>query len=273
MSVFEVLSSNCVSTDVNSEMRGKAKEFFQALCGTHRENKGNGDIKICQASISNNLATLISKMEEPLSSNLNFPKLKALSCMLGALEGIDKNIGIPIKMVELMSKFFLEYCGPMHPTEISIEDSSNIETCSVDEVRDSALACVNSLIQVRMLTEDLNLDKDASIQLRLSIMKEGIQRRCSSYEDEEEDVEDYYDDHMALQNEHARILSNLSLLPRSKRSLCFNILVAALKGIGVDNEPQASQYASSLDDKTIQDIIVYVEFACSCLHGENVKAL
>lgn len=279
MHVYDEWASRCVATGNSNtfnpdEIYKNAREYFEHLSSSQSsadEKDGGSDIGLTgiQKSVSNNIALLVSKMDEALYSKLNNPKLKALSCLRGALDGI-KNVGIPIQMTGLMRKFFLAYCGPMQPIEILVEQSQIPEDCSVDEMRDAALRCIISLIQSRFFTEDNKADTNFSIQLRISIMMEGIEKRCSSedYDDDDDEIEDYYSQDVSPKNEQSKILSNLSLLPRTKRSLCFSVLEAALMGISIDVGDNYDQKVDPLIVKTFDDLFAFVDFACSCLHGE-----
>ncbi len=278
MHVFDEWASRCVATGNSNtfnpdELYKNAREYFEHLSSSQSSNDENDEVsdiglKRMKKSVSTNIALLVSKMDEALSSKLNNPKLKALSCLRGALDGIE-NFGIPIQMTALLRNFFLAYCGPMQPIEILVEQSQIPEDCTVDEMRDAALRCIICLIQSRFFTEDDKADTNSSIQLRISIMKEGIQKRCSSDEyDDDDGIEDYYSQDVSSKNEQSKILSNLSLLPRTKRSLCFSVLEAALRGISIDVGDNYDQKVDPLIVKTFHDIFAFVDFACSCLHGE-----
>lgn len=238
-----------------------------------------------QKLISSDLALLISKMGELILSESNTPKVKALYCLLGATDGIqigannDQNVGMPLKMAKLMGRFYIEHCSPIQPSIMSVIPSSDddglisnetIEDYTVEDVRDAALSCICSLIQNPLIVEkedeeeDGDSSKDQSIQFRISIMKDAVQRRCASAEDEDMmDDDSYYGD----ENEESTILSGLSLLPRAKRSLCFCALESVLTGIVFDTRCHATQELS-LNSKSVQLCITFTNFAASCLHGE-----
>jgi hypothetical protein len=295
MDIFDKWASQIVDGDHPvslSNIHDDARQYFQDLCSANTDANTSStststkidesvDGQSTQKSISSNLALLISKMGEALSSNTNTPKLKALHYLLGATDGLqigNQNVGLPLKMAELMSRFYMEHCSPMQSTEISIINSSDganlnesVEDYTVEDVRDTALTCISSLLQSPIIDDKEATSKDGLIQLRISIMKEAVQKRCASIEDEED--EDYMDDDSHGEGDassshgESRILSGLSLLPRAKRSLCFEALEATLKGIANDIEYHAIQELP-LESKSTEMCISFTSFASACLHGE-----
>ena len=108
-------------------------------------------------------------------------------------------------------------------------------------------------------------------------MQDAIRARCSSVEDDDEDDADMiYDEdegeddcgEVGEQGNAAqmKILSGLSLLSRSKRSLCFTVLESTLKGISNDIAYH-TQKNVVFKVKTVEKLIFFTNFANVCLHG------
>ena len=276
-----------------TEIQSDAKQYFQDLSSSNDGNQNN-----C-------LALLVSKMEKPLSSNFNSPKVKALNCLLGATDGMNRNncsgddscsksTGITLKMAKSLTKFYLEQCGPLQSASTSIEVipsiDGSISICNenighddftTDDVRDAAFYCVSSLIQNPLLNSDVENDsnskenKDALIQFRISVMKECIQKRCASIEYEQKKQEKITSQSdsssSSVDDQSSTPLLGLSLLPRAKRSLCFGALHAALKGIAIDVENHFVQKLS-LNSKSLDSLFDFINFSCSCLYGKRLTS-
>jgi len=266
--------------DVSTSISPAGDDLFQGGSSDVKISSNKSDINISSStsnkSISNDLALLISKMEKPLSSKHHYCKVNALNYLVGATDGLKDKIDnrLPLKMMDLLRIFYLEHCSPIQSAEIEIggaiiSGDEFIEDCTTEHVRDAALTCINSLIQMPMLNEDKEESQskfiDKSIQLRITIAQNAIQRRCASLEDEEdEDMTDYYAN--TPSDDDFKTLSGLSLLSRSKRSLCFHVLESALKGISLDI---GTDQQSLLDSKSIELLAHFSLFASSCLHGES----
>lgn len=278
MHVFDEWANTFVGSGEDSNnglsaAQANAEAYFENLTSS---NNGNA-AKIA----SNNLASLISKMEQPLSSKLYLPKARALHCLLGATEGIKKETSIPRNMVEILSRFYLQYCGPHEDIEITLspEHGSNIdnnmqENYSIENLRDTALLCLTMLIQCPFVDPD-NVDiRGDFVKLRISLMKEAIQKRCTSmdYDDEDDDILDDYsdDDNGSVMQSDSRIFSGLSLLPRAKRTLCFDALNAAISGIAIDIDHILTCDSFSKQADLLEKLHYLTKFASSCLHGKSI---
>lgn len=224
---------------------------------------------------------------------------------------------LPFQMMQLVSRFLLEHISPttMQPwttlgnihndhgnQEINDDDDDgNGFDIPNEDVRDYAFRCIHTLLKIQIIDtthsnsngmeEDFG-SMDKCIEFRIQLARNAIRKRCATledcddYDDEEEEDSDN-DDYEGMEVDHrnttngadleSKILSNLSLLPRAKRSLCFQALESALVGMERDgilvqptsSAPEEPSPYDGCSSKCIHEIVSFASFAAACLHGET----
>mmetsp|Transcript_12211 Transcript_12211/g.22894 ORF Transcript_12211/g.22894 Transcript_12211/m.22894 type:complete len:1322 (-) Transcript_12211:95-4060(-) len=275
---FSEWISNCMQKGVTIVRRNDArtisKEYFLQTPGER---------------VPQELAALLATLGPAVSSNLSTlsSKVMALSYILGAFDVfrpvrlLESSVSLPLEMMNSVSNFMLELCGPFADSSAFdpngyhdkvTKDNENGDVVLSDDVRDEAMRCVCALLE----TESSDAVSISScMQFRVKVAKRAVQRRCMSIDDcdtEEygDDDDDDYDmkESGAPTEEEAKILSDLSLLPRAKRSLCFHILEAAVNGLDVD-KAIGDGLNSDVTSLCCKDLVEFTVFASSCLHGET----
>lgn len=184
------------------------------------------------------------------------PLLAALNCFSGALEGIGIK-RLSLATGTLLGKFLLEFCGP-----IQLDDEYSDDDVE-DKIRDAAVKALCLLLKSvnvydHLLIDDLEKYTASAIRICLQLGQSGVERRCASSDAViEEDDDDY--------ERERRNRDGLSLLPRSRRSLCFDLLRSSVESVQVDQSPLWPTEAASIE----KDLIKFATFVSTCLHGES----
>ncbi len=271
MGVFKEWANLCINKDDASdptELIEKAKGYCITRIASYSQHN---DKKPTHCS---DIALLISEMERPLSSKSNDQKVKALSYLVGFLDGICMNhLDLSCEILQSIGRFFVEHCRPivLDPFSAVVPNSdlldetptTNDKYCAED-VRDSALCCICALIKCSILASDER--KDEIIRARVMIMQDAIQGRCATVEDEYEDESDGDGIDERGNAEQIKMLSGLALLPRAKRSLCFNVIESTLGGIADDFNYHFKRKIE-LELVTSEKLDHFVRFVSACLYG------
>ena len=276
-SIFDKWTSHCLENDASpaslTAIQSDAKAHFENLLLLTNENDDAAHPP------SKELAQLIAKLGPAISSQSS-SKLCALNYLLGSLEGIcnDVRVGValPFKMMQLVSNFLLEHCGPIQESNLIIDDDFNDEEmestyASIEDVRDAALKCISALMKISIDADETTRTStstlDQCVAFRIHLAQKAVRKRCATLADcddddsDDEDMED--DDNAGPSEQEAKTLSGLSLLPRAKRSLCFRTLESTVHGIQKDITQIPTTQCSS------KELIHFVTFAATCLHGET----
>lgn len=195
----------------------EARSFFASLSQKTSVSIGTTQLQTSKSSDAA-LAQLVQAMGDCLTAGRH---AEVLSCFVGALKGCrDVNDTI----VHLLSTFFLEYIGPLDRAMLQRNGVVDEADETEDTIRDLALEATELVLR-------LNARPSAT---QLSMAQTAVERRCAT-------LEDYGID------------SNrgLSLLPRSRRSLCFSTLQTAVETV-----------EAVKDDS-------FVLFCIQCLYGES----
>ena len=321
--IFEQWVSHCLDEKIPTSFLPSALRNAQSAAKDHFENLLNRGGSISTTSTAKQLAQLISKLGPAISlqsstSTSTSTKMSvralALNYLLGALQALDqKGASLPFKMMELVSNFLLEHCGPIRMQLASMsqisskdDDQNDDQDLPSDDVRDYAFKCINTLLKIAIdaggannddadadadgdvdadgennNTAAVSVDVDQCIKFRTGVALKAIQKRCTTLEEcDEQDSDDDYsmdgddDDNdeggLDRGKEEAKILSNLSLLPRAKRSLCFQSLQSATLSMEKDARLALTTGGGSESVCTRTDLVVnFASFAAACLHGET----
>jgi Dos2-interacting transcription regulator of RNA-Pol-II len=236
------------------------------------------------------------------------PRLAALACLQGALTACcvrhrgSGGGGLSPALVELLGTFLLQHIGPLdlnnnHKNDaMSVDDLVDLNDVAINndledweqDIRDASLEAMTRLLQAMTpntttlqpadtaaaaaapIGNTLKSNETSMIALACRLAQSAVQRRCAEKEYNEDD-EEYY---MQQQQDDHR--SSLSLLPRSKRSLCFDVLRAAVdcwnaillacsdNNISVDSQQKRQQ--ENDDDDSLRNFAL---FCIASLVGES----
>jgi len=291
--IFDTWAEECLSID------SKVKEAdLNNSVTTHFTSVVQND-NTAEDRIAKDLALLLSKLKHPLSSTSSSKvcALRIICCAIRAIGNNDEddsptktqsststnndnnNRGISLNMMELLGTFLLEHCNPIQSTDIFNQDDvmdlsnngiDNNDGSTLEDIRDAALTCLCALLQIPCIESSTK-----SIIFRLETSRHSIERRCVSSDDEY----DEYGNNNMMDTDQSDMISGLSMLPRSKRSLCFQSIEMTLKGISYDmkylscpnqsNQQDSTINNPSFDSSTKKKISSYATFVASCLHGET----
>lgn len=242
---FDQWKSDCLSaTRDPKELETESKSFFTSQ-PVHRERA---------------LALLIQSLEPAFTATRLKTRHYALTILQGALAA---PMALSLSVMKLVGDFLLQHGGP-----ILMETEEPDGEWDMDEtVRDSATKAVANLLMSQMPRSNLEDDDQVtdSIRYRVQLSQEAIRRRCALPDREDEDSQ--------------RLLGSsaprgLASLPRSRRTLCFEVLQSTLDGIRIILEivwaPSAHpRNKSSIIDRVSMSILNWSELTINCLHGES----
>ena len=236
---------SCNSSETCSELEAKASSYFSSP-----------EMVQSQQLYEQAIARLIQSLERSLTSLNLWSRIAALACVKGALEPPKKEgdslspATLSLSVMKLMGEFLLQQCGPI----LHEEDTDDV---AVDEnVRDSAVRAIDALL--RSKTEPLESQTvEASVLYRVHLSYEAVKRRCAL-------PEEYGSSQMLQQDESPIAPRGLASLPRSRRSLCFEMLQSTIDGL---KPLLTTSPANSLRRST--PLFLWVEFSINCLHGES----
>ena len=270
------------------------------------------------ATANGSLASLLKALGPAFSSS-NINKIRALHYLAGAIEGSTKlTHGIRTALAQLiveickpdegggncMTEDFVDGGEGLSPEEVTakleamerqrIETSSNDETTPFDDVRDAAMATLEALLESNLDVFPTQLSSHSSgkprnealaviyesIQLRADVAVRCLSNRCASPNEDKDGTwssnagDGYHPEHY-----NPNIEDGLSQLPRVKRSLCFELLEGALRGLHGDilkwnkltlqKQPKNDDCFESIPDSALNSLIAYASTSASCLHGET----
>ena len=238
-----------------NELRADAKAFFGYLVNNTKVDVDGKVNVILQTKSSHEdaLVKLVHELGPAFTSEVHLCRLRGLSVIAGALEGCGScgNSSISNSLCTLLGTFLLRHCGP-------ILSNDEVEGDDLEEkIRDAAISGMTALISLPDVGDaivDGNVKVEA-IKLRLSLSQKSVQHRCALPDTEENDAV-------------TDIRGGLSALPRSKRSLCFQLLDGAVTGASVITNQLSSHYNSHIPE--IQPhLVMFASFVTSCIHGES----
>lgn len=203
-----------------------------------------------------------------------------------------------IQLVQLLGTFLLQHAGPIAVDSATGDDFD-------EEIRDAAQVGLTALLQCtpaaittttlppsfmpKSISSGLtggSVSNDAStewLKWRLTIAQAGVERRCAQDDDDDDDDRENDDMENGDYDNYRRSTaasSGLSLLPRSRRSLCFDLIRAAVDAVAmsaVTPHPRKkhsqlyddADHLPQLDATTLSIMTKFCKFVASCLHGES----
>ncbi|EEC47078.1 predicted protein [Phaeodactylum tricornutum CCAP 1055/1] len=258
--LFRIWQTKCRSRNNEDRLRKEACSFFRSLC-THTTVETPLQQKLTtRASHEEALAVLIRELGPVLQETT--PRIVALHCLLGALEGCAE-AGLSSNLTQLLGNFLLTYCGPIVLDEAGIRE--DMDEDYEEQVRDIAIQSLTVLIE--SVPSDVAATTEQVVSQRLALARAGVERRCAA--PELEAVIDGASDHNRSDTPPAasRVASGLSTLPRSRRSYCFGLLQSAVDSVGVII--LSCSIAIGENENVQDDLIKFAQFTAICLHGES----
>lgn len=220
-------------------LQQEAKKLFSEIFSTTSLMVGTFELTTKPAH-QEALAQLLRELG-PCFTESHLTRVWALHCLCGAIEGCQQ---LSHAMMNVLGNFLLTYCAPL-------EEEADEHDDTEESVRDAAVLCLAALVQSSV--EETNV---AVACQRVQLAQTGIEHRCATGEHKDEFMDHGYSTTPREQD----IRGDLSLLPRSRRALCFDLIRAAVRGIETMPDPLADATGA---------LAKFATFSASCLHGES----
>jgi hypothetical protein len=237
------------------ELQKDSRTFFLYLSRS-TQIVTSSNIKLeTRSSHEDSLVKLVQDLEPAFSAEHHEKRLRALHVLVGAVEGC-KNTQLSNTITQLLGKFLLGHCGPIDDDKYG-EDYDSM-------IRNAAIKGLTALVEIPNLgTSDGELLE--AFRMRLEFALKGIQSRCASALPDSMDDSNYY----GFEDRNPDLREGLSTLPRSKRSLCFGLVRSAVKGVVAITDGMERTLEESFLPGFQKELVEFVRFATSCLHGES----
>jgi hypothetical protein len=227
---FESWKQNCSAPSIAS-LRAQARTYFVSL-GFHQNQA---------------IAVLIQQV---LDGSLE--TTRALALLTGALEGLSS---LPFKLTKLLGNFLLTHCAP-------------IESDSEEEIRDAAMQAFAVLLMKTNLKNSTTTaeddstitEKEEAVLLCLQLTTTAVENRVAVSEDKS--LVGY---ESTFSKTTSVVRNGLSLLSRSRRALCFDVVRAGVDAVSQIKTPISKQLAMAVLDA----LVAMAVLAASCLMGES----
>lgn len=285
--LFRIWLANCTATSSSSTKQRISKDvasiqlearnlFLSLVAGTTVRLGETETVLQTRASHGDALALLIQTLAPCFSATATLTaRWAALSCLVGSIEGCrDAVVALPL--VRLVGAFLLQHAGPL----VDSNNNNNSEAGAVEDedyaeqIRDTAVTGIASLL--RTTTPPTSADHVSSpgdaddsvawLKFRLSIAKSGVERRCA-----QEDTDDNANRGDEDYSRPPTSAAGLSLLPRSRRSLCFDLIRDAVDAVAAATDVRRHSPLSPdrVDAATLAESKGFCKFVAACLHGES----
>lgn len=277
---------------VASVLQAEARRFFASLlAGTSVRIDTDGSTTTAttvlqtQASHGEALALLIQCLGPCFSATASRgTRWAALSCLVGSIEGCQPSSPpatvasastMSLTLTRLLSTFLLEHTRPINGVDaIDHHENAMVEDDDCEEqIRDTALTGLCFLLHCCHEPEKSNGSSNddsaqqhqSFIKLFMHIAQAGVEGRCTPRSDDNtEDNDDTYG-----YSRQATTASGLSLLPRSRRSLCFDLVRAAVD-VTLSQTKHWNAPMDGLEIDTVRrESVSFCQFSASLLHGES----
>lgn len=245
----------------SNSLRQDSQSFFSDLANEKATRSNpvfeDGNIRIETKSPHEiALAKLIQDLGPAFARTDHESRHRALHVLVGGIQGC-KVAPFSNTMVRLVGGFLLTHCGPIDDDDYGEDYDSMIRNAAIRGL----IALVRSSNSSTVSDEEIS----EAYEVRLQFAREGIEMRCAV---PDAMVLDGY----ALPSEPKDMREQLSNLPRSKRSLCFELIGSAIQGVAAIAACQVAStdlrgdcHQSGLKRK----LVAFARFASSCLHGES----
>lgn len=245
----------------NSNLEEDAKIFFRDFS---RNAKVDAGLSVQTRSSSEEaLGRLIQEFGDAFMAS-HAQRLRALHVLLGAIKGCNE-ADMSNSCVVLLGNFLSSHCGPIIDDEYE-EDYDSL-------IRDVSVQGLIALIETPT-SAITGAEFAQALEIRVDLAKKGVERRCAApeYHVDEAGTRAYG---YGMDEGHQDIRGGLSTLPRSKRSLCFDLLRSAVRGVSkVEVQIQSlSIHIDDLDGTILNSVqthfIDFTSFVTRCIPGES----
>ena len=252
---------SCVEQPQTQEdLRAESRTCFRRLVQEWFVSAEENGLSAAKLPHEEALAKVIQELGPAFSLNRHASRNCALQVIVGALEGCSES-QLSNSVANLLGTFLLTHCGPLEEDE-SGEDFD-------DQIRDAAVMAMAALSQITTVTATNGSDVIEAITIRLKFAQEGVRYRCASPEMDDDENRNRNTHGFGQGRSANDIRGELSNLPRSKRSLCFDLLQSATTGVGKIVVAHQSLVTKELLSDIQPKMIAFVVFAANCMHGES----
>jgi hypothetical protein len=224
-------------------LRDEAAKLFSTLFSTTQIEPAQNVVLTTKSAHNESLAQLIQELGPCfVGAESHITRVWALYCLCGAVEGCQQ---ISPLILNLLGNFLLKYCAPL-------EEDPDDEEDTEESVRDAAILCLTALVQSKV--------EEASVEVltqRIKLAQTGVERRCAKGAEEPQSMDYGYGG--PSDEDATDVRGGLSLLPRSRRSLCFALIRAGIDGVASMKGVSGSEEA----------LAIFATFAANCMHGES----
>jgi hypothetical protein len=247
-------------TKSNDELQHDAHTFFRYISSNTQLDTGSGVVLQTKSSHEEALARLIQDLGPAFTSSSHPRRLRGLHVLLGAVEGCNET-DTSNACIKSLGDFLMLHCGPIVDDEYE-EDYDSM-------IRDVCVRALTSLVETPT-SATTNEEMATTLELRSRFAVRGVERRCAVPDDMEQDTLDPYGTPPG-----SDIRGGLSMLPRSKRSLCFDLLRGAVTGvIKINTHIESTDHKTILNGKAVlskiqRHLIHFTEFTTRCIPGES----
>ncbi|KAL3913726.1 MAG: hypothetical protein SGILL_006374, partial [Bacillariaceae sp.] len=251
-------------TKSNEDLQKDAHTFFRYISSnTQIDIAGSGVVLETKSSHEEALALLIKNLGPAFTSSGTHPqRLRGLYVLLGAIDGCCHSTNMSNACLKSLGEFLLLQCGPIVDDEYE-EDYDTM-------IRDVCVKALTALVETPTSASNEE-DIANALEQRCHFAARGVERRCAAPDDMDQDAIDPYGG--PRPND---IRGGLSMLPRSKRSLCFDLLRGAVTGntkinAHIIESPNAEIVLkeTTLLSKVQRHFVLFTEFSSRCIPGES----
>ncbi|GKY94077.1 hypothetical protein MPSEU_000374200 [Mayamaea pseudoterrestris] len=249
MQSFQEMKAACCDPRNNSkdDLREQARSFVETSISTLNHDETN------VSTATDKLLAVLLQTLGPAFTTSHAARICALSTLTGALQACQDNknnnhaAAISHNLLALLGQFLTTHAGPLKS-----ESRAEFEGDQDEElVRDTAIIALAALLRISVATTRVE-----TLVQKISLAMAGVERRVALPQEEEST------DVITENDRESGTINGLSLLPRSRRSNCFDLLQACVDGIRKSTDMQSSLTLE-------QEIIKFVQFSCCCLQGES----
>lgn len=263
--MFRNWATQCIELKLEdgANIRNEAYKAFEMFA----QNQSNVDEILAQLvkTLGPAFGEVSNPYDGPICTTMK-SRCIALMVLCGSLQGCTTGQTISLNVVDLLGQFLLPHCGPMHVNNDEV-NGENIDEMIRDVSLESLLFLMKSIQLHKPDDNKMRQNYSDAVKMVLDLSRSGVEQRCAVAADEDDCI-----DGDNVYFEERRHRSGLSLLPRSKRSSCFDLLSAAVDVVGrIGIASSSSQKDTKLGLESVDMIHVqnFIIFVTSCLHGES----
>lgn len=241
------------SSETRERLKIDACTFFRYIATNTQVTTTAQVVLQTKSSHEESIALVVEHLGPAFTSESFETSLRALHVLVGAIEGC-RDSTFSNELIQKLGVFLVGHCRPIDDADV-VDDYDSL-------TRDAAIQGLSLLLSVASsenLTTEKNIEK---IEIRLRLAQNAIHSRCADHDDR----------NLSLQLTDrglSALAGGLSTLSRSRRSLCFETLQAALHA--VENVPSEAKklICEIVEKETLQLLVDFATLASICLHGES----